>query len=968
MTIARWRFSRTLLLFGLMLALLPSLLLGVVLLVQLRDDNSQAAENSVAWRSRNGAAELTQTLFEMWANLDTLAKDKSLAVATYDVLFGNYAYDRLLSLHQLYPQFDAVALFDAQLHVVEAAPLQSVGFDYRELAPELQRTLEQWRQQQLLLPRVNVVRAPELLARSRALANMPAAASDSPWLLVISAPVSLTQNSLIDPYRITGVIVAIVDPQRLLNHLARSGATLDPLAQLSLHWQEQRLAAQGEPQPEQRWFEQQAPLQTRISDSSSQLQLHLRERAAFHLAEVNRTIQLTLGAALLFLALVGLLTHLAIRRMLRPLSQLTAITERFLGGDYSPAAARMSFFEFDEMLLLLNRMADEIKRQLQALENVAETAQAGSQLKSRFLANMSHEIRTPMNAIIGFCQLLPRAGLNDAQLDCLAKIEGASQTLLALLNDILDLTKIEADKLELEQRPFSLRRLLREQQAILGVMATHKGLRLVVSIDDQCHDALIGDPLRLTQILTNLVGNAIKFSEHGAIDIRVQQQATDGHQTTLTFSVSDEGCGIAPEVQPLLFEPFLQADAGVTRRFGGTGLGLSICRRLVQLMGGEISLTSRPGQGTTVHFTLTLERTSSSALPAELDANRHWRFKSALVLVVDDNPLNEQVLRGFLEGAGLQVAAAHNGRQAVDWLRGHEAAMVFMDVQMPELDGISATRLIRSELQLQLPVVALTAHAMSDEIAACLEAGMNDHLSKPATRQQVLAKVGQWLPQQVLARADATTAPPVASPLPPSDAVDVAFGCAQLGSHEAFVRALGQFVERQRLWPEEVAAALREGDLGQLKALLHAVSGVAGNLGARPLRELCQQGQLQPPLATGARQQFVEQLRQALAAIEQCWRQLQASQPAAARPPALSVGEAISQLMTLQRRLALAEYVEFDVDGALAGLPGLSHSDRRALRDALDNCDSEAALAATQVILAILAEQPHHRPPPSAAG
>ena len=959
MTIARWRFSRTLLLFGLMLALVPSLLLGVMLLAQLHNDNRQAAESSVGWRSRNGAAELTQTLFEMWANLDTLGKDKSLAVATYDVLFGNYAYDRLLSLHNLYPQFDAIALFDDQLHIVEAAPLQSVGFDYRELTPELRQTLDQWHQQQSLLPRVSVVQAPDLLSRSRALANIDA--NNGQWLVVISAPVSLPQNSLIDPYRITGVLVAVIDPQRLLTRLASNGSTLDPQARLSLHWQGQMLAEQGGELADQRWFEQRAPLQTRVSDSRDQLLLQLAEREAFHLAQVNRTIQLTLGAALLFLAVVGLIAHLGIRRMLRPLSQLTAITERFLSGDYSPAAARMPFFEFDEMLLLLNRMADEIKRQLQALEGTAATAQAGSQLKSRFLANMSHEIRTPMNAIIGFCQLLPRAGLSDAQLDCLTKIEGASQTLLALLNDILDLTKIEADKLDLELRPFSLRQLLREQQAILGVMATHKGLRLVVNIDDNCHDALLGDPLRLTQILTNLVGNAIKFSEQGAIDIRVQQQAISNKTVTLAISVSDEGCGIATEIQPLLFEPFLQADAGVTRRFGGTGLGLSICRRLVQLMGGEIRLTSRPGQGTTIRFTLALGRTSSSALPAELDANRQWQFKPALVLVVDDNPLNEQVLRGFLEGAGLQVAAAHSGRQAVDWLREHKAAMVFMDVQMPELDGISASRLIRSELKLTLPVVALTAHAMSDEIAACLDAGMNDHLSKPATRQQVLAKVGQWLPQQVLARADRQAELPPASTLPPTEAVDVSFGCAQLGNRDAFIRALGQFVERQRLWPEEVAAALREGDSAKLKALLHAVSGVAGNLGARPLRELCQQGQQQPPLATSARQLFVEQLRQALAAVEQTWRQLQASQPAVERSPALSMSEAIGQLMTLQRRLALAEYVEFDVDGALAGLPGLSNSDRHALREALDNCDAEAALAATRVILAILAEQPQQQ-------
>ncbi|MFN7425420.1 MAG: ATP-binding protein [bacterium] len=380
----------------------------------------------------------------------------------------------------------------------------------------------------------------------------------------------------------------------------------------------------------------------------------------------------------------------------------------------------------------------ELERASIDLQSQTRQADAANKAKSAFLANMSHEMRTPIHAVIGLSHLLGRTALDPAQADLLDKIRLSGNALLGVVNDVLDLSKVEAGELDLERRPFRLRTLIDEAVAIARVQADAKGLPLGVSMASDLPEVLEGDPLRINQVLGNLLANAIKFTERGRVDliVRAAPAAAGAGASNLCFEVRDTGIGIAPEQQALIFAPFSQADASTTRRFGGTGLGLSIVRSLVQLMDGSIGVQSTPGSGSVFNVQLTLALSDASRLPAPADAlpADSRRLQAARILLVDDSELNLEVARRLFEAEGARVDIARNGQEALDILRKAPAAhdIVLMDVQMPVLDGHEATRRIRNELGLStLPIIALTAGVLASERQRAAAAGMDDYLSKP---------------------------------------------------------------------------------------------------------------------------------------------------------------------------------------------------------------------------------------------
>ncbi len=587
---------------------------------------------------------------------------------------------------------------------------------------------------------------------------------------------------------------------------------------------------------------------------------------------MQEALQETLLLLLFALILALLLTRFVVGRLTSPLERLDQLAKR-ISLDAS-LAERVNLRREDEIGSLgksFDRMLDSLQmrdRELgsyrdtlemmvedrtQALQDAIADSRRANRAKSDFLARMSHEIRTPMNAIVGLSHMVLDSPLQAQQREYLEQVVQSSEALLGIINDVLDYSKIEAGGLTLEKAPFEPAKVLRSVAGMFALKARSQGLALNFPDERTLPPALIGDALRLSQVLINLVGNAMKFTERGQIDVDVSVLGSENNTTQLAFSVRDTGIGIPTEQQEFLFAPFTQADSSITRRFGGTGLGLSICHQLVELMGGDISVSSAPGQGSTFRFTCQFELPATNVhrapenspdtpAPSQTSAAPHWSGER--VLLVEDIPINRTIAIALLKKAGLEVGIATNGQEAINLLHKETFKLVLMDIQMPVMDGLTACRIIRADPQLRdLPVIAMTAHATTEDQRESREAGMNAHVTKPIIAAVLYDAIARCLPPS--ATAPGESAPAVRklpADWPAITGIDLARGLA-LHLHQP-----GLFLKSAQAFRQDFAGAansirqyLADGQGNEAMRIAHSTKSVSASLGAEHLADAARQ-------------------------------------------------------------------------------------------------------------------------------
>ncbi|MEO5329660.1 MAG: PAS domain S-box protein [Magnetococcus sp. THC-1_WYH] len=518
------------------------------------------------------------------------------------------------------------------------------------------------------------------------------------------------------------------------------------------------------------------------------------------------------------------------------------VAGRKKNGDIFPIDLAVSKVDLDDVILFVGIITDATQRKSteESLLAAKHSAESADRFKSEFLATMSHEIRTPMHAILGLLHLALQTELDDKQRNYLLKIKNSSVHLMAIINDVLDLSKIGAGKMILETTDFYIDDVLTHVTNVVGIQAKEKGLALFLERHPDVPDILIGDPTRLGQILVNMTNNAVKFTETGEINVSIQTMAFRDHRIQLLFRVRDTGIGMTPEQCATLFQSFTQGDVSTTRRYGGSGLGLSICKRLVEMMAGEIDVVSQAGRGSVFSFTVWLEVPPEQQQDQNLRqlgdtgdkheqssvVNPAWNLSGVTILVAEDAVINQEIVTEVLGRVGMIVTVASDGAAAVRQVQERGFDIILMDIHLPIMDGITATRHIRALPHgKKIPILAMTASALETDRDKCLEAGMNDFITKPIEPDKLLEVLHPWFPrrenQAVILQG-----------------IDLEVGLKRVGGGIILLRKLWKrFLEEYGQKHDRIREALGQKDWETALRFVHTLKGISGSVGAIELQQ-----------------------------------------------------------------------------------------------------------------------------------
>ena len=511
-----------------------------------------------------------------------------------------------------------------------------------------------------------------------------------------------------------------------------------------------------------------------------------------------------------------------------------------------------------------------------------EAAEAANQAKNKFLANMSHEIRTPMNAIVNFCDLLARTMLSKKQKEYLGIIRSSSRSLLEIINDLLDVSKIEAGKLDFEKAPISIRDVVQEVSNIFRHLIKEKKIQYNVEIAPDVPMRVITDPLRLKQVLINLVSNAFKFTEKGQISVSVKSKSISQNTAELLFRIEDTGIGIPGDIQDQLFDAFIQADSSITRKYGGTGLGLTISKKIIEMMGGSIWVESTPKVGSSFFFTVKFKITSNEDNHKRLghpqlkyqnvsmDNILPGEFNNVRILLVEDNPVNQMVATEVLNNCDFSVDTAINGIEAVKAVKDDTYDVVLMDIQMPQMNGLQATKIIRKKLNMNdLPIIAMTAHAMKGVRDKCFDAGMNGYIAKPIDCKELFAVLRQNIPHGKQTRLNQIKRPTLRCEIDStSSGLDVKDGLNRIGSYEKYKEILQEFFKENKNIHQEFHKLVINNKFKAAQLKAHALKGAAGNVSAKTIQLAAKK------LEIYCKRKNQKQILKGLKALESCFTNL----------------------------------------------------------------------------------------------